>query len=305
MTRSPRQNAGTVIFLHIGKTAGTTLGRIVRRHYSADETYTFAVARDARQVELPGLPVRPGGRLLHPPRETTLSTFAGIAEADREQYRLIMGHTVFGIHELLPQPSRYLTMLRHPRALVPSLYDYIRRTPTHYHHTAVTSNDMSLLEFVESGISIEADNSQVRAIAGDLETAVGACDVSMLEMATRHLHEYFPVVGITERFDESLIAMREAFGYRRLHYVRAKVTPRRARTGVLDPEVAELIERRNQFDVQLYEWAYARLDQWAARPTNRTAVNRFKRENAVYRPIGAATYALPKAAIEWTRSVRR
>src|SRR4029077_1199286 len=77
----------TVIFLHIGKTAGTTLRRIPRRHYPKSD---IMVVRS-----------RPFTR------EHTLAQFAELPEAQRSAPRLIMGHTVFGLHELVPRPSTY------------------------------------------------------------------------------------------------------------------------------------------------------------------------------------------------------
>src|SRR3954447_6940423 len=107
----------TLIFLHIGKTAGTTLGRILRRHYPRNQVYSIPVPPHAREVELGDDSRCPGLRQLHPPREMTLITFADVPEDLRRRYRLVLGHTVFGIHELLPQPSFYVTMLRNPVSL--------------------------------------------------------------------------------------------------------------------------------------------------------------------------------------------
>ena len=46
------------------------------------------------------------------PREETLADFALLSEADRHRPRLIMGHTVFGLHEHVPRHCRYVTMVR-------------------------------------------------------------------------------------------------------------------------------------------------------------------------------------------------
>ena len=61
-------------------------------------------------------------------------------------------------------------MLRDPVSLAVSQYRYVLRTPGHRHHEA--AQGMSLEEYVESGPRSEMDNSQTRAIAGDLGTPV-------------------------------------------------------------------------------------------------------------------------------------
>ncbi len=301
----PRPHDRTLIFLHIGKTAGTTLGRILRRHYPRDQIYSIPVPPNARELDLCDGSGGPGVRRLHPPREMTLITFADLPEDLRRRYRLVLGHTVFGIHELLPQPSCYLTMLRNPVSLVQSLYGYILRTPSHFHHSAVAGRGMSLAEFVESGISIETDNSQVRALSGDLHAPVGACPPELLDRAVANIERRFPVVGITERFDESLIALRENFGLTHLQYVRAKTAPRGQRRERLDPGVVRLIEQRNALDLQLYRRALGRLDALAANPRHQAELARFRRANALYRPIGTVGYTLPKAIMGRLQLARR
>jgi hypothetical protein len=288
-------DAPTVIFLHIGKTAGTTLGRILRRHYRSEELYAFPRRREAAAAM--------AGEAA--PRERTLAAFAELPEAQRASYRLLLGHTVFGIHELVPRPSVYFTMLRHPTALVPSQYRYVVRTPAHRHHRAVVDSRMSLEDYITSGLAIETDNSQTRAIAGDIGTPVGACGADMLVTARRNLEERFAVVGLTERFDESLIALSRRFGWRRMHYVPAKRAPRRDRqTGVL-PATVRLIEERNALDVALWEDAQSRLGALVAGDDVQRAVARLRRRNRLYRPIGTLSYTWPKAVQERLGPARR
>ena len=143
----------TVIFLHIGKTAGSTLRQVLKRQFPSSQALTVRARRR--------------------PRTDTIADFARLPEEDRLRPRLIMGHTVFGLHEGVPRPCTYVTMLRQPVKLALSQYRYVQRIPSHHHHEAV--KDMTLEEYVASRISFEMDNSQTRAIAGDLDTPVGEC----------------------------------------------------------------------------------------------------------------------------------
>jgi len=263
----------TVIFLHIGKTAGTTLRRILRRNFRSAEIMV----------------VRARGR----PRTETLDDFGARPEAERARPRLIMGHTVFGLHERVPRPSTYISMVRRPKSLVLSQYSFVLRTPGHRHHEEVTRRGLALEDYIESGLSLEMDNSQTRAIAGDLDTPFGACTDEMLERAKRNIEGHFAVVGITERFDESLILLRRAFGWRRMNYVSANV----ARGGRPEPgpRALELIARHNRLDDELYRWVGERFDAAiAADSLFEATYERFSRSNALYRPWGNLTYTLPQ-----------
>lgn len=263
----------TVIFLHIGKTAGTTLRRILRRNFRSAEIMV----------------VRARGR----PRTETLDDFGRRPEAERARPRLIMGHTVFGLHELVPRPSTYISMVRKPKSLVLSQYNFVLRTEGHRHHEEVTRRGMSLEDYIESGLSLEMDNSQTRAIAGDLDTPFGKCTEEMLERAKRNVEGHFAVVGITERFDESLVLLQRAFGWRRVNYVSANVAP--GKRPEPSARAVELIAEHNRLDDELYRWVGERFDAAiAADPLFEETYERFKRSNALYRPWGNLTYTFPQ-----------
>lgn len=270
----------TVIFLHIGKTAGSTMRQVLRRQFRSSETM---VVRS---------PVRNPKRLR---REETLAHFAGLPEAERRRARLILGHTIFGLHEYVPRPCTYITLLRNPLSLVLSQYYYVRRTPGHWLHQ--TALQMGLDEYVRSGVSLETDNSQTRAISGDLSTEFGQCTRNMFEKAERNIDERFSIVGLTERFDETLILLGRAFGWAKLTYVRVNVAPSNQRRDV-SPETKAAIERQNAFDRELYRHAaeafQRRID---ADPLFERDLRRQQRGNALYRPWGQLTRTLPRRVL--------
>jgi hypothetical protein len=272
----------TIIFLHIGKTGGSSLRSILRRQFRRDEILEFRAPPPAE------------GRLR---RERGLETFAALPEATRESARLVMGHAPFGVHDFIPRPSTYVTMLRDPMKLVVSLYHYIKRTPKHELHDWLTGEGLGLEAFVASGMSPETDNSQVRAIAGDTGTPFGACGPEMLETAKANLEQRFAAIGITERFDESLVLLGHTFGWKRLHYLKANVAPSRDRTPP-SPEATRSIQSQNSLDIELYTWAIDRMDrQIASDPSFGDDLERLQRSVRRYRPIGILTEELPRKAI--------
>jgi hypothetical protein len=264
----------TVIFLHIGKTAGTTLRVILRRQFRPS------------QVMLVRARMRP--------REETLGDFAGLPERERARPRLIMGHTVFGLHQHVPRPSTYVTVLRHPVSLVLSQYNFVRRTVDHRHHQIVASADMTLRQYIESGVSLEMDNSQTRAIAGDVATPFEACTEAMLEEAKGNLDRHFAVAGLTERFDETLILLGKAFQWSRLYYIPTNVSPSRAGEE-LDPALRELIEGHNRLDLELYRHVSERFEEAVrSHPSFHHDLAHLRKMNALYRSWGRVRYVIPQ-----------
>lgn len=265
----------TVIFLHLGKTAGSTLRQIISRNYGAPDTL-----KAGRQ----GLP-----------REETLEDFARIPDSRRASARLVFGHTVFGIHELLPKPSTYITLLRDPFKLVLSQYRFVRRQPHHRFHQIVSSRQMSLADYIRSGISMEMDNGQTRAIAGDTSTPFGQCTEDMLQRAQQNIDAFFSVAGLTERFDETLILLREVLGWSHLSYLPANVSPDRMSLEDLPQDTVRLIEEHMALDRELYSFVRRRFDQAiSAIPDFDRELRRFQRLNRLYRPWREMTYSMPK-----------
>jgi hypothetical protein len=259
----------TLIFLHIGKTAGSTMRQILKRQFRRSQTMTVRARRR--------------------PREETLADFALLPEGDRMRPRLIMGHTVFGLHEHVPRPCRYITIVRDPVRLAVSQHRYVLRTPGHRHHER--AQGMSLAQYIESGFALEMDNSQTRAVAGDIGTPFGGCTREMLETAKQNLEDYFAWVGVTERFDESVVLLGRTFGWKDVRFLSANV----ARSGERpsDEELA-LVRRMNQLDLELYDHACQLLDaRIAEAPEFAEDLDRFRRANDRYRRWGRLTYTIP------------
>jgi len=268
----------TIIFLHLGKTAGWTLSRVLDRNVSPN-------------VRIGNPPNTPHGFLSLEP----IRRFASWPESERARYRLISAHMVYGLHEHVPRPSAYLTLLRKPVARAISGYHRVLETPTHRLHEAVAGRRMSLEDYLTSGVSLETDNSQTRAIAGDVDTPFGECNDELLERALGNLDERFPVAGLTERFDDLLLVLKRTYGWSNLLYVRANVTKRKPARDEVPVSTIELIKERNRFDEQLYATVAQRFQTLVdADPGFSEELKRFRTRNTRYQPWGHLTYTYPR-----------
>ncbi len=79
----------------------------------------------------------------------------------------------------------------------------------------------------------------------------------MLETAKRNLEEHFAVVGLAERFEDSLALMQCVFGWLDVSNERKNVTPDRPGLSEVPAETIDMIRRTNRYDVSLYEFASA------------------------------------------------
>src|SRR5207249_2987233 len=135
----------------------------------------------------------------------SVAVFRGLPVEQRGTIKLLTGHMPFGLHAFLPGPSEYVTFLRAPVERVLSHYSFVLRQPTHYLYEKVACQKMPLRDYALGGVAAELDNGQTRYLAGALDLPVGQCTRKHLEEAKRNLDTYCAVVGLVERFDESLL----------------------------------------------------------------------------------------------------
>lgn len=250
-----------IIFLHIPKTGGTTLQEIISRNYVPEMVFRF---HDSNL-------------------QLWKAEFEQLSEDARNQRKIFLGHTCFGIHQFLPPPSTYITLVRDPVERILSHYYYVLSTPDHYLHSKIVTDKISIKEYVCCGI-MEVDNFQTRLISGVLdEVAFGQCTVEMLEIAKKNIQQYFSVVGLMKQFDKSLLLLKKKLRWKRVFYVKRNVTSYRCPKDSLAKDILQAIERSNQIDIALYTYAQKQFEILVQQyPYFEEEVKRFKLLNKIY-----------------------
>ena len=251
----------SVIFLHIHKTAGNTLNKVIDHQFKRTSIFTR-----------------------HPyyPQKFN-DEFKKLSEAQRERIRAIKGHMFFGLHEFLPQPSTYITILRDPVDRIISYYYHLRRNPKYkkLYYNDVTSQPMSLEDFVRSGLAPVLENGQTRLLSGVREVDTAN---EILKRAKKNLQEHFTVVGLTERFDETLILLKRVFGWRNIFYTKLNVGTNRSKKEDIPKETLSVIEKHNELDIELYRYAQERFNEQIRQqgPSFERELREFRSLNKLY-----------------------
>jgi hypothetical protein len=256
-----------LIYLHVPKCGGTTINSVLRSNFGESERFY----------------VNPSNV------STSRQQLAGRSESERRSLKLLHGHLSYGWHELLPQDATYFTMIRDPVARVVSHYNYVRfRTDhSHYLRETVQKEDMSIAEYVTSGICDEMNNGMVRLLAGvedivqepygESDLPYGTNDPALLDRALNNLEDHFAAVGLQEQFDESLLLFRDRLGLQSISYQRKNTGGRHYDKVRPDTEDLEAIRSYNQLDRKLYQ----------------AVQNRFEEE--------ISTLGLPSLQVRWLR----
>lgn len=228
--QKPRQ----VIFLHLVKTAGTTLNQVLDREYA--NILSFYIAKESKEL------------------------FEGFKEKLKNNNAgLIRGHFEFGWHAFLTRPFVYITLLREPVARVISEYYYILGKTDHPLYDQVAAKNLSIADFVKNW---KHPDVQTRKISGltfaknsGIPQNIEINDRNMLKIAKENLDKYFAVVGLTEKFDETLILLKREFGWDWPFYTRKNVTRNKVARENIPASTIEIIKEYNQLDIELYEYA--------------------------------------------------
>ncbi len=164
---------------------------------------------------------------------------------DRDSLKIVMGHFRWGYHQFSDRPALYYTFLREPLSHVISHYQYTFDYPEKFRNLP---EQYDLLAFAEGPYGY---NLQTRFIAGVND--MKGREREIVQRAKEHLVRYVEVLGLVERFDESLLLMKEPLGLKRIYYqtqnegkARKKFTP--------SAEELEKLKEINKYDLELYEF---------------------------------------------------
>jgi hypothetical protein len=220
--------AEAVIFLHLPKSAGTTLNRLIECEYPLFAIYSvdpyFFRWSSAHLWRL--------------------------SKRRLKQFRIFKGHMVFGLHEILPQPATYITVVREPIDRMISAFYFMRGYSLHPDYWKFRRENWTLQDFATRW---HRDNIQTKIIAGAVHEE--PCTAEIFTQAKANLHRHFSVVGLSERFEESLALMKLRFGWKLSSYSSFDVTRTRPNKRELPQSTLDLIVEKNSFDIALYDCA--------------------------------------------------
>jgi|CXWL01.1.fsa_nt_gi hypothetical protein len=220
------------IFLHIPKTAGSSVRTLIQQNYPPDATIGFS-----------GDP-------------EPLAWYRARTTAFKHRYSLLHGHVPYGIHEGL-NDYLYFTFLRDPVARHFSDYDFLRRYASHPMHAEISGGRITPGDWATIFDRHPVYRNRItRFVSGDGDGRIP--DRLSLETAKLHLSREFAPVGLAERFDESVLVLAKRLGWRSIFYLTKNVT---AKQSQLTPAIRKAAGQGLELDLELYAFAQRLFDE--------------------------------------------
>ncbi|MDP3920797.1 MAG: sulfotransferase family 2 domain-containing protein [Candidatus Omnitrophota bacterium] len=238
------------VFLHLRKTAGSTLKYHLRKNFRPGEIIFINPKSDTHvsvyfedwQKEMT--------------REELAAYLGGLPQNKKDRLRMIFGHRVYsGIHEPLGRPARYITFLRNPETRTLSHYNWylekkIRQNGSSTKARLTDDHFRAWLQAPES-----PDNFMTRVLIESFQSKPSTkreLASNDLERAKTLLKSFY-FVGITEQYDRDAAFLYEQFSIIRF-FSNQKIS-----TKYYVPEdreaVAKLIRDKCWIDCDLYAYA--------------------------------------------------
>lgn len=227
------------ILLHIEHTGGMTMKDVLHRQY-------------------------PRGGFYNAKRGKPFQHFMNLPAEQRGAYQAMIGHVFYGVHTLIPRPSVYHTWLRNPAERLLSTYHYAGRKTESPLHKAYVSGELRFEDFIEMPWYHHVQLSRIVGVPSEQFTRYQVQNITpdSLVMAKQHLLDGFGVVGLTERYDETLLLLAKALGWKKPpYYVRRNSHTKVNKAESIAPHLRRRIEQLAADEIELYTWVRERFEE--------------------------------------------
>jgi hypothetical protein len=222
-------------FLHIPKTAGSTLSSILQRQYLGKKMFSLSGNPNIDE-----------------------QNFSLRSEHYKANTKLFLGHSQIESGIERADTGIIITILRDPVERVKSFCQHAAEGKSEYLRDRFPPESFNLDDFLACG-DISLSNLQTRFLIGNAKFETLNKNEA-IEQALENLFNKISYYGIQEHFDESLIIFSKALNWRLPVYIR-KNTKDLKKQITFESSHIEIINKLNEVDIAVYDQAKAHFMQ--------------------------------------------
>lgn len=264
-------SAKPLFFLHLPRTAGTTIDAIFARHFAPEEVLKVYDEQEYREHR-------------------------AHSREELQKYKYITGHlllTSMAPPMFCDTPVEVFTLLREPVGRLVSEYRFLRTWDKNHLYQRLNEGQLSFAEYLRSSdhyLKFRGKNFMTRCISGR-GFSVDKHPVAALATAKKNLERVFLFFGLQERFTESLLMLGDMFGVKDLLHERRNALKTDQQIPVSEDEIA-LAHELNRADLELYAFAQQLFEERvASRGVEfRQRVKAFELINGKFQKISSILY---------------
>lgn len=230
----PKLSDRLCLFVHLPKTAGTTIRTILSRSYGDDDSVVYAVYPD--------------------PAFHSEEEFLNLSDEKVNGLKFVIGHFPYGIHKNLGRDFFYSTFVRNPVDRVISEMFHLKTLQKAWSETSISDiYDVKKLTLF--------DNKQFRWLSGIFRSIpFGEITQDVFEDAMAKIDESFDFVGITEMFDESMVAFSDIVDIPNPYYAVENKSVNRPGAEQMTEQEMETIMKYNSYDMIIFDHFKSKLN---------------------------------------------
>ena len=248
-----------LIFFHVPKTGGSTMDGVFEHGLPGEYFHAHTGVTQSS--------------LLVRPTESIRQKFAALPPPARQAVRYVIGtHVSLDVAAIFDRPAKFFTIVREPVDRVISNFFYVR-SATHIPSYPFIRN-MTLEQYLDSGIGLDFDNHQVRLLSGCPELdapwdptggpiSTPPVERRHLDLAKRNIEEGFITAAPLESFTALVWFFKLLYDWplHRTFFQIRNETPDRPRTEAVPEATRERLHEYNKYDAELYQWVKRRFSE--------------------------------------------
>lgn len=214
------------IFMHIPKTAGSSIRQLIKRNYNEDERYPIYGYENIKN------------------------------RLNQVNYnsKIIYGH--FKINQIDFKGAKIFTFFRKPHSLCISLYNYTKKSHPESNRIRNSSN---LIDYIERYMPVSYDNPLIRYTAGvKNREKFGSINEQHLFNAKRNIESLNITVCFMEEFSKSLVLLQKENFLKKIPLLKKNVGLYKK---IEDTKTIKFLDELNKYDNQLYNYAINRFNK--------------------------------------------